>query len=56
MPIRVVRIMEYTYPTAHHMESDMALWQVQRQKVIGHNWTIRSTTLPLEVWEEIEGE
>lgn len=49
--IRVLRLLEYTYPDVEHMELDMARWAVQQGSIrFGSNPTvIKSVVLPLEV-------
>jgi len=50
--IRVVRILEYAYPSLERALSDMAAWQVQGYFQAGEEGpVIRSTHLPIDVTE-----
>lgn len=56
MTIRVLRLMEYTYPDVEAMDQDMGRWYIQgkRSMGIGRTISIKSTVLPLEVLENIK--
>jgi hypothetical protein len=48
-PIRVLRLLEYTYDSVEVMERDMANWKVQGVERPNTKTTIKSVVLPLEV-------
>jgi hypothetical protein len=47
--IRVLRVLEYTYPDAESMTKDMAHWDVQGTMRVPGGPTVRSVALPAEV-------
>lgn len=50
-PIRVLRLLEYTYDSAESMVNDQLHWQVQGVYRPNSKMVIKSTVLPLEVIE-----
>lgn len=52
--IRVLRLMEYIYPDAETAMRDMERWQVQGTYSPRSGFTIRSTTLPMEMLDTLE--
>lgn len=52
-PIRVLRLLEYTYPSVERMEQDMGNWTIPANGTYrtGSTNKIKSATLPLEVLE-----
>lgn len=51
-PIRVLRLLEYTYDDVQTYEKDRQRWYIQEGRTVNPRVTIRSTTLPLEVLED----
>lgn len=60
MSLRVLRLLEYTYPNVEAMESDMGKWAIPANGIrtlgMGQGKAIKSATLPLEVLADIKEE
>jgi len=53
--IKVLRLLEYTYPSVEAMEKDMQLWFVGANcaRQVSANKVIKSATLPIEVLKDL---